>query len=65
MKFNKQHIRFLEQLMVNDNNRTPLSLSEKKIISVCLLFKVYDSNEQILFNKLRDKYKDHVWGTKI
>lgn len=62
---NQGHKDFLKRLLVNDNNRTPLTKDDKYNINKCLLQGFYMDKERNLLIELRTKYKDHVWGTKI
>ena len=63
--FQKNQEHFLRQVLVNDNNRTPISYMVKIIITSTLKQGWYNYKDKWTLNWVLDNYKDHVWGTKI
>ena len=63
--FQKNQEHFLRQVLVNDNNRTPISQAVRSIITVTLKRGWYEDINKKTLNWVLDNYKDHVWGTKI
>lgn len=64
-KFKNGQRHFLKQLLENDYDRTPLTITEIALILMSLQENRYNNRAKKIFNELRGKYREHVWGTKI
>jgi len=63
--FIQGHRDFLQKVLVNNYDRTPLTDEVTDIIQNCLTQGYYTESQRQLFINLRTKYKDHVWGTHL
>ncbi len=61
----KSHLKFLKQVLINDNNRTPVSTNDWVGINLVIQQGWYRENNKEFLNNIRKKYKDHVWGTHV